>query len=78
MAHEWAYGLACGSHRHRATALPHPCEKGFEDAIREGIAKAAETVRNIKAAWVKEQRVVVEGGKITGFRVDLKITFVLD
>ena len=53
-------------------------EKGFEDAVREGIAKAAETVRNIKAAWVKEQQVVVEGGKITGFRVDLKITFVLD
>lgn len=53
-------------------------EKGFEDAIQEGIAKAAETVRNIKAAWVKEQQVVVEDGKITGFRVDLKITFVLD
>jgi dodecin len=53
-------------------------EKGFEDAVREGIAKAAETVRNIKAAWVKEQQVVVEGGEITGFRVDLKITFVLD
>jgi flavin-binding protein dodecin len=53
-------------------------EKGFEDAIQEGIAKAAETVRNIKAAWVKEQQVVVEDEKITGFRVDLKITFVLD
>jgi dodecin len=53
-------------------------EKGFEDAIQDGIAKAAETVRNIKAAWVKEQQVVVEDGKVTGFRVDLKITFVLD
>jgi dodecin len=53
-------------------------EKGFEAAVREGVAKAAETVRNIKAAWVKEQQVVVEGGEITGFRVDLKITFVLD
>jgi flavin-binding protein dodecin len=53
-------------------------EEGFEEAIRNGIAKAGETVRNIKAAWVKGQQVVVEEGKITNYRVDLKITFVLD
>lgn len=53
-------------------------EEGFEDAIRQGIAKAAETVHNIKAAWVKEQQVVVADGKVTSFRVDLKVTFVLD
>jgi flavin-binding protein dodecin len=53
-------------------------EESFEAAIREGIAKAAETVRDIKGAWVKEQQVVVEDGRITGFRVDLKVTFVLE
>lgn len=52
--------------------------ESFEAAIREGVAKAGETVRNIKSAWVKEQQVVVDGGAITAFRVDLKVTFVLD
>jgi len=49
----------------------------FEDAIKEGIARAADTVENIKGAWVKEQQVVVEGNKVTEYRVDLKVTFVL-
>jgi flavin-binding protein dodecin len=50
----------------------------FEEAIREGIDKASQTVHNIKGAWVKEQKVVVENGNISGYRVDLKVTFVLD
>jgi len=53
-------------------------DQSFEEAISQGISKASETVRNIKGAWVKEQKVVVEDGKINGFRVDLKVTFVLD
>ena len=56
------------------------CEspKSFEDAIQDGIAKASKTVHNIKSAWVKEQHAVIENGKITMYRVDLKVTFVLD
>lgn len=50
----------------------------FEDAIRQGVETAARTVHNIQGAWVKEQSVVVEGGKVAKYRVDLKITFVLD
>ena len=50
----------------------------FEDAIVQGIAKASKTVHGIKSAWVKEQHVVVENNKVTLYRVDLKITFVLD
>ncbi len=50
----------------------------FEDAIVQGIAKASKTVHNIKSAWVKEQHVVVENGKVALYRVDLKVTFVLD
>jgi flavin-binding protein dodecin len=49
----------------------------FESAIREGIRRAAETVDNIRAAWVKEQQVVVENGEVKAFRVDLKVTFLL-
>jgi hypothetical protein len=53
-------------------------EVSFEDAIRKGIAKAAESVHNIKGAWVKEQKVNVEDGRVVRYRVDLKVTFVMD
>ncbi len=54
-------------------------DQSFEDAIRQGIAKASETVRGIRGAWVKEQQVTIsEEGQVSGFRVDLKVTFVLD
>lgn len=52
--------------------------EGFEDAIRQGAAKAKETVRHITGAWVKEQSVAIEDGEIVGYRVDLKVTFLLD
>ena len=52
--------------------------ESFEDAINAGIAKASETVRNIRGAWVKEQQVTVEDGKVVEYRVDLKVSFVLD
>lgn len=56
------------------------CEspKSFEDAIQSGITRASKTVHNIKSAWVKEQQVVIENGKVTMYRVDLKVTFILD
>jgi len=52
--------------------------KSFEDAIEDGIKTAAKSVHNIKGAWVKEQQVVVDGDKVAEYRVDLKVTFVLD
>lgn len=52
--------------------------KSFEDAVVQGIARAAQTLHGIKSAWVAEQHVVVENGKVTLYRVDLKITFVMD
>lgn len=51
---------------------------GFEEAIRDGIAKASKSVHNIKSAWVKNQSIVVKDGKITEYRVDLKVTFILE
>lgn len=53
-------------------------DTSFEDAVHEGIKTAAKTVHNIKGAWVKGQQVVVDGNKVTKYRVDLKVTFVLD
>jgi len=62
----------------KVTEITATSEQSFEDAISQGIAKASETIRNIKGAWVKEQKVVVENGGISGYRVDLKVTFVLE
>lgn len=52
--------------------------KSFEDAIQQGIQTASRSLRNIRSAWVKEQQAIVENGKISGYRVDLKITFVME
>ncbi len=52
--------------------------KGFEDAIQNGIIRASKTVHGIKSAWVKEQHVVIDNGKVSLYRVDLKVTFALD
>lgn len=52
--------------------------QGFEDAIRQGIIKASETVHGIEGAWVKEQKVTVSNGQVTDYRVNLTITFTLD
>ena len=49
----------------------------FDEAIREGLARASETLDNIKGAWISEQKVAVEGGKITEYRVTMRVTFVL-
>lgn len=50
---------------------------GFDDAVRVGVERAATTLDGIKGAWVEDQQVVVEDGKVTEYRVALKITFVL-
>jgi hypothetical protein len=50
----------------------------FEEAIRQGIARAAKTLENIQGAWIKEQQVSIEDGNITGYRVNMMVTFVLD
>lgn len=52
--------------------------KSFEDAIQSGIARASKTIHGIKSAWVKEQQLVIDNGKVALYRVDLKVTFVLD
>jgi dodecin len=50
----------------------------FEDAVKTGIEKAGETLRGIQGAWVSEEKVEVEDGKITEYRVTLRVTFVLE
>lgn len=51
--------------------------KSFEDAIAQGVAKAADSLSDVTGAWISEQKVVVKNGKITEYRVQMKVTFVL-
>jgi flavin-binding protein dodecin len=52
--------------------------KSFEDAINVGIARASKTLRNVNSAWIKEQRVEVKNGKVSGYQVNMMITFTLE
>jgi hypothetical protein len=52
--------------------------KSFEDALQQGIARANQTLRNIRSAWVKEQQVRVTQGSITEYQVNMMVTFVID
>jgi dodecin len=62
----------------RVTEISAVSEEGFEDAIRQAIARATKTLRNVEGAWVKDQNVMIEDGNITGYKVNLEVTFVLE
>jgi hypothetical protein len=62
----------------RVTEISATSTESFEDAVREGVKRASETLRNVKSAWVKEQQVRVTDGNITEFQVNMMVTFVLD
>jgi flavin-binding protein dodecin len=62
----------------RVSEISATSKKGFEDAIEQGLKRASKTIRNIRSAWVKEQRVWCNNGKITEYQVNLMVTFVLD
>jgi flavin-binding protein dodecin len=62
----------------RVTEISVKSETSFEDAVRSGIARATATLRGVTSAWVKEQEVEVTDGQITGYKVNLLITFVLE
>lgn len=61
----------------KITEIQSSSNKSFEHAISAGIARADKTLRNLTGAWIKSQKVVIVKGKITEYRVLLKVTFVL-
>jgi len=61
----------------KVTEITSTSTVSFEDAIRQGIARASKTLDDIKGAWIKEQKIVCDGENIVAFRVDMKVTFVL-
>lgn len=52
-------------------------KKGLEDAIEQGLAKASDTLEDVKGAWIQDIKVDCENGKITEWRVNMKVSFVL-
>ena len=62
----------------RITEISASSAKSFDDAVESGIKRASKTLKNITGAWVKDQNVVVKKGKISEYRVLLKVTFVLE
>ena len=62
----------------RVTEISSRSEQSFDDAMRVGIERANKTLRGVRSAWVKEQRVELEDGRIVAYQVNLLVTFVLD
>lgn len=61
----------------KVTEITAKSSKSFEDAIALGIARANKTLQNLKGAWINGMKVEIENGKISSYRVDLKVTFIL-
>lgn len=61
----------------KVTEIVAHSPESFDDALRRGIARASKTLQHVQGAWIKEQKVTVEDGKITGYRVDMMVTFIL-
>lgn len=62
----------------KVTEVKSSSTKSFDDALNQGLARAGQTIKNIKSAWISEHDVKVENDKITEYRVLLKITFVVE
>ena len=62
----------------RITEISSTSTKSFEDAIQSAVSRATKTLRNVRGAWVKEQQIKIDDGKIVEYQVNLMITFVLE
>jgi len=61
----------------RVSEITSESKKGFDDAIQQGIKRANKTLKNVTGAWVRDQEIIIRGGKIKSYRVKMKVTFVL-
>lgn len=61
----------------KVTEIIASSKNGFDDAVEKGIKRASKTLKGITGAWVQDQQVVVKDGKITEYRVNMKVTFIL-
>ncbi len=61
----------------RVTELISASKKSFEDAVQTGVSRAVKTLKNVEGVWIANQQCIVKNGKITEYRVNMKVTFVL-
>lgn len=61
----------------KITEIQASSSKSFDDAVKSGLARAEKTLRNVSGAWIKSQKVICENGRITEYRVLMKVSFVL-
>lgn len=61
----------------KVTEIISSSDKSFDDAVKEGVKRADKTLKNIKSVWVKDQKAMVDGGKISEYRVTMKVSFIL-
>lgn len=62
----------------RVTEITSSSKQSFEDAIKQGIDRACKTLKNVQGAWVQEQTITIKNNAISTYRVNMKVTFVLD
>lgn len=61
----------------RVTEITASSKTSFEDALNVGVERACKTLKNVEGAWIQDQKVVIKGGKIVEYRVNMKVTFIL-
>lgn len=62
----------------KVTEITATSTKSFEDAIKAGVSRANKTLKNLRGAWISEQKIEIENGKILTYRVTMRVTFVLE
>jgi dodecin len=62
----------------KVTEITSTSNKSFDDAVDQGVKRACKTLKNVRGAWIKDQEVVVDKGKIVEYKVHLKVSFILN
>jgi len=62
----------------KVSEISSTSNESFDDAIRKGIERANKTLRNVKSAWIKEQYIRVDNGKILEYQINMAVTFIID
>ncbi len=61
----------------KVTEIISSSNKSFDDAVEQGVKRASKTLKDVKSVWVKEQKAMIDDGKITEYRVTMKVSFIL-
>lgn len=62
----------------RVTEIIAGSKKSFEDALQKGVDRACATLKNVEGVWVQDQKLIISKGKIAEYRVNMKVTFILE